>query len=1277
MRNNLRVTLLLAVTVVVACKTEARPRLGQSVTRGWFTGLRSSNGADVALLEDGDLQTSIPAAEMGALELRWDTSVRALALAVHSPSAAVVEVGGNKEPVELEQGWNILPIAERAHATTLKWVQDSPLSEVQLVEGSRAPWMDAEVLLGAGVQDPGTRVVTPSPDHGSLDPGQASCRTFEFQVPIPPSGLQRAVVGLDVTHAWGVFSLGRALNDAPMMEALGTALEADGQRRAVTAELPVQQLKRGGNVLRLCADGWSRHSIQLEHVRVALELARGSVQSPFPKEPARLVLDGRQDSTTVLPVQVELRETVMVGAVEVIHHGAASGLRVMRGTQEVPVARREEIEGGTALFLARSQNTWAGALTVAGEGAVAEVRVLGLPMGPGLLGRPRVDFPLAGQLVGPYAVVTGTLPVAGANGLVTLTGAGMANGSGVLREGWFAVSALRTTLDNGSYPAELTVTTDQGEEWVIALDFTADLTRTVGAGGRATTSLPVDEERDRFGLVGGPPARGTVTAEAGGSIKLGSDVVVRFPKGAVAEATEVSIQRMSELAIHPLNPGMINVTAPGGALYRFEPSPRQFQEKVTVTLPYDPNLVPPNVPSSEIRTYYFDLAEQKYVPLETLDVDESRSVVLALTDHFTDMINAVLMQPESPTPQSFNPNAISGLAAADPTTGMTLVAPPEVRADGSAGITYPFPLPKARGRFQPQLALTYNSQGGMGQAGWGWSLTTSSIEVDTRYGAPEYAAPGVAGRGERYTWDGQQLVPTETTLACSNGENGRQFRLRREGRFARIVRCGDGPTTYSWEVTEKDGTRFVYGRHSNARLADVRPLGTNGGPNIARWMLEAVEDSDGNQTEFHYRRGTQAIGLESDLFPSPLAQFLELASIRYGGNVRGLPPTYHVDLDYGTRAPKSDGGVFLEPHVFDNSVESALGFAVMRFERLERVVISSQAAGSTPVATYVLRYSVPQAESLFRSLLVGVDSYDALGPDGAAHDSADGGMTPGGDVHRTTFEYFTAPTQDGGTATESSSAFVMGGSGTQETWQLDETDHMPLTGSYTANGFLRGVSMLVLGSSLQTIWAAPVAAPASLTAGKTTPVVSMLDVNGDGLADRVVSRLGPVRRRCQAGRGWLRLTSLAPPDTDVVGTVVFLNNGHGFERLAPSRLHNFPRLGRDLQLGMSAGVGFNVGVDLASVAGNLGFQGGAQVTTDTMLDFNGDGLVDGLSARPVVQSQQGGVIRFDDGLSGPGAGCLGLDPSQEPAEVDPDEPTSAPQDTPWTSCATPRGSRAA
>jgi len=431
-------------------------------------------------------------------------------------------------------------------------------------------------------------------------------------------------------------------------------------------------------------------------------------------------------------------------------------------------------------------------------------------------------------------------------------------------------------------------------------------------------------------------------------------------------------------------------------------------------------------------------------------------------------------------------------------------------------------------------------------------------------------------------------------------------------------------------------------------------------------MLEAVEDSDGNQTEFHYRRGTQAIGLESDLFPSPLAQFLELASIRYGGNVRGLPPTYHVDLDYGTRAPKSDGGVFLEPHVFDNSVESALGFAVMRFERLERVVISSQAAGSTPVATYVLRYSVPQAESLFRSLLVGVDSYDALGPDGAAHDSADGGMTPGGDVHRTTFEYFTAPTQDGGTATESSSAFVMGGSGTQETWQLDETDHMPLTGSYTANGFLEGSVNAGFGFKFANNLGGPSGgASASLTAGKTTPVVSMLDVNGDGLADRVVSRLGPVKEEVPGG-AWLaaRLTSLAPPDTDVVGTVVFLNNGHGFERLAPSRLHNFPRLGRDLQLGMSAGVGFNVGVDLASVAGNLGFQGGAQVTTDTMLDFNGDGLVDGLSARPVVQSQQGGVIRFDDGLSGPGAGCLGLDPSQEPAEVDPDEPTSAPQDTP-------------
>jgi len=51
-------------------------------------------------------------------------------------------------------------------------------------------------------------------------------------------------------------------------------------------------------------------------------------------------------------------------------------------------------------------------------------------------------------------------------------------------------------------------------------------------------------------------------------------------------------------------------------------------------------------------------------------VDRERKVVVSLTDHFTDMINATLKMPESPENIDFNINSIKGLEAANPGSGV-------------------------------------------------------------------------------------------------------------------------------------------------------------------------------------------------------------------------------------------------------------------------------------------------------------------------------------------------------------------------------------------------------------------------------------------------------------------------------------------------------------------------------------------------------------------------------------------------------------------------------
>src|SRR5262249_27243887 len=153
-------------------------------------------------------------------------------------------------------------------------------------------------------------------------------------------------------------------------------------------------------------------------------------------------------------------------------------------------------------------------------------------------------------------------------------------------------------------------------------------------------------------------------------------------------------------------------------------------------------------------------------------------------------------------------------------------------SNGSARLSYPIETPPSRGGIGPQLALTYDSNAvnANGWLGVGWDMRLSSIEIDTRFGVPKYDSTDV------YLLDGAMLTTTSTA--------GRYIR-RVESSFDRIERQGTGPTTYSWKVTDKNGTVFTYGTVANSRLANPR-TGQPGAGNIFRWYLERVQDVFGN-----------------------------------------------------------------------------------------------------------------------------------------------------------------------------------------------------------------------------------------------------------------------------------------------------------------------------------------------------------------------------------------------------------------------------------------------
>jgi hypothetical protein len=140
------------------------------------------------------------------------------------------------------------------------------------------------------------------------------------------------------------------------------------------------------------------------------------------------------------------------------------------------------------------------------------------------------------------------------------------------------------------------------------------------------------------------------------------------------------------------------------------------------------------MPPEEINAYYYDEDDLHWNALPKVAIHRGTSTVESMTTHFTFMINAVLVLPEHPGVVSFNPNSIKDLKAADPSSGIDLMEPPQGNNQGTARIALPIRLPRGRGAYEPDVRLVYDSSTPNSWVGVGWDLPMSKIEVDTKFG---------------------------------------------------------------------------------------------------------------------------------------------------------------------------------------------------------------------------------------------------------------------------------------------------------------------------------------------------------------------------------------------------------------------------------------------------------------------------------------------------------------------------------------------------------------
>lgn len=226
------------------------------------------------------------------------------------------------------------------------------------------------------------------------------------------------------------------------------------------------------------------------------------------------------------------------------------------------------------------------------------------------------------------------------------------------------------------------------------------------------------------------------------------------------------------------------------------------------------------------------------------------------------------------------------LQYADPTAGLAGIDPPVANSSGDAQVSYPLALPEGRG-LTPDLALAYDSGGGSGWVGQGWSLGVGEVSVDTTFGVPKFCprttAPACGDyESESYRLDGDLLMPTATTASPEPRVADRaDFTRKVETEYEQIIRHGDSPKNYFWEVRDKAGNVRWYGGYPdqggpaggpgtrtgaarNDLTQDPDAVRKDSDGNVVAWYLTAERDVGVNMIRYEYDVETYEAKLRAD-----------------------------------------------------------------------------------------------------------------------------------------------------------------------------------------------------------------------------------------------------------------------------------------------------------------------------------------------------------------------------------------------------------------------------
>ena len=695
-------------------------------------------------------------------------------------------------------------------------------------------------------------------------------------------------------------------------------------------------------------------------------------------------------------------------------------------------------------------------------------------------------------------------------------------------------------------------------------------------------------------------------------------------KGSVDADKSISVTTLRAMDMAPMGPGMINVTA-FAAGYRLLPHDSKFLNNLQISLGIDSTKLPRGYSPKQVRTYFFDEATNKWTVLQKDTIQANGMYASAITDHFTDFINAIIKQPELPTSQAYTPTMFSDLKAANPLEGVNTISPPSANNNGTVNISLPIVVPLGRQGLQPQLALQYSSEGGNGWLGLGWGLSIPSISVDTRWGVPNYHT---SVESESYMMGGDELQWVDENdsirplfhrgaFVPRNSSGHRRFIKRVEGSFNRIIRHGNTPATFWWEVRDKNGTSYYYGKYySDAGPNSNCILEMDG--KIAFWALAEVRDINGNFIKYTYNRSTGS-GKYND---TNAGRQLLISQINYTGFADGTAVqdtgTYTVNFASQTG------------HRPDTSINLRYGFKEVTDKLLSRIDVNFNGVN---IRSYQLGYNVSsfQKSTLCYVLEANqktpteiVNLVETLHSENICNDSSKIVNIPAGfKIHR--FEYFKAPVEKKDSKTTDLIPFSgpyrfinAGDLSSTKTYDFEAFDANTLASIGKDYSFkLGGLDNIFQQTPLGMAQSFSIGGNASLYLGvgpqsqnkknsvngsysyqwsNSRAFSTMMDVDGDGYPDRVFEKV--------VG---------ATTETEVLYQRMIFSDTNKFVPvfLPPVKLDGIKRIQTQRSHSHSWGLQGVLGItEAASASASAGYGRTKSITSSYFADVNGDGLVD-------------------------------------------------------------------